>query len=105
MNNFFKKTENRLKILHKSHFINPHLHWEILVKFFLFLSFLLILVSFYFLYKIKNDQMFKNPTIDTIKKPELVNNKILDTVEKSFNSKSLKSEEINNTKILFKDPS
>ncbi len=105
MNNFFKKTKNRLKILHKSHFINPHLHWEMLVKFFLFLSFLLILTSFYFLYSIKNDQIFQKQIVDTTKKPELINSKRLDKVENSFKNKDEKNKKINNTKILFKDPS
>ncbi len=104
MNNLLTKINNRVKNLHKSRLINPHMHWEFLVKFFLGLSVLLIILSFYFQYQIKNDKNVQ-PTINSSDRPSLVKENLLEKVSQSFKEKKLRSIEIKSKNILFADPS
>ncbi len=104
MNNLLTKIKNRVKNLHKSRLINPHMHWEFLVKFFLGLSVLLILLSFYFQYQIKNGKIIPEDT-NLPHKPSLVKENLLKKVNQSFKEKKLRSIEIKSKNILFADPS
>lgn len=105
MNNLLSKVKNRVKGLHKSRFINPQTHWELLVKTFLIFALLLIIFSFYFLYKIKNEQIFNITPSSSDTPLNLVKENLLEKVNKSFEEKKLKSKEIKKKDILFLDPS
>jgi len=105
MKNFFGKIKNKIKVLHKSRLINPHIHWTTLVRLFLFLAFLLIIFGFYLLYKIKNEQIFQVAPSTKESTPSLVNEKLFKKIKESFDGKTIRTKEIENGQILFSDPS
>lgn len=105
MKNFFGKIKNKIKVLHKSRLINPHIHWAMLVRLFLFLSLFLIIFGFYLLYKIKNEQIFQVSQSTKESTPSLVNEKLLEKANEAFKNKETRTEEIKSDRILFSDPS
>jgi len=105
MDNFIKKFRNRIKGLHKSRLVNPHVHWAILIRFSLTISFFLIIFGFYLLYKVKNEQIFQfEPTLSE-NSPSLIKEDLLEKVNEEFKKKELRSLDVNNGVISFPDPS
>ncbi len=104
MNNLFSKVKNNIKDLHKARLINPHKHWDLLVKFFLILSFILIIFNFYFLYTIRNEQSSQSAT-DISSRPNLVKENLLENITKAFNNKKIQSIKIKNTNTVFSNVS
>lgn len=84
--------------------INPHDHWKFLLYVSLIVIIFLILFSFYLLFKVKNQQAFKAPPVN-VEPPSLVNEKLLEKVTESFNTKALRQKEIKEGVTSFKDPS
>ena len=84
--------------------INPHTHWKFLLYLFSVVVIFLILFSFYLLFRVKSQQAFKVTPVTT-EPPSLVNEKLLEKVNESFNSKLLKQKEIKEGPTSFKDPS
>ena len=100
----FKKIKVQSRNVLSFQNINPHMHWNKLLIFFLLLIFILVLFSFYILYKIKNQQIFQiEPKSD--ESPTLINENLLEEVNKRFEQKEFKSNEIKNGLKLYKDPS
>jgi hypothetical protein len=77
--------------------ISSHKHWSNLLKVFFILVILLLLFNFYLLYQVKNEQIFQ---IESEKKetPDLINEKLLDKINKSFELKSYNENEIRQIK-------
>ena len=101
---FLKKFKNKIKKLISLKKINPHKHWKILLHVFFIVITLLILFSFYLLYKIKNQQIFKiNP--ESNEATILIDKKLLKKVEESFDKKSTKVQEIKEGLKKYEDPS
>lgn len=105
MINFFKKIENKVKILHKSRLINPHVHWVFLVQISLLLSLFLIIFSFYLLYKIRNEDIFQTIENPTSNPPSLIKEGLLEKINESFRNKEIRMEEIKAGNVSFQDPS
>lgn len=99
-----EKIENKIKKSVSFKKINPHNHWRNLLRIFFVIIILLILFSFYVLYKIKNQQIFqiKPKSTDSV---ILVNEKLLEKVTESFNYKLIKEKEIKDGSKTYKDPS
>ena len=101
---FLKKFKNKIKKLVSFKKINPHRHWRILLCVFFTVITLLILFSFFLLYKIKNQQIFKiNSESNTT--TVLINEKLLKKVEESFEQKLIKVQEIKEGLKEYEDPS
>ena len=83
---------------------NPHKHWMGLLYFFFTMIIILVLFSFYLLYKVKKQEVFQVAP-STIEPPALINEKLLKKVNESFNNKLLKEKEIKEKLDLYKDPS
>lgn len=104
MNDYLNKIKDKIKNLISFNKIKPHEHWKYLVNIFFVLIFLLILISFYLMYQIKNQQIYQvNPT--SSQETVLVNEKLLEKVKKSYLDKSLIQDEIKNGLRSYKDPS
>ena len=105
MKDFFKKIENKIKGLHKSRLINPHIHWAMLVRLFLLLSLLLIAFGFFLLYQIRSAQIFQVVPSVTENPPSLIKEKLLENITEAFKNKEIRTGEIRSGQILFSDPS
>lgn len=105
MNIFFARLKTKYRNIVKPKNVNPHLHWSILVEFFLVITVLLIAFGFYLLYKVKNEQIFQVDQSTVSKSPVLVKDKLLNQVNDSFKNKELRSNDILSGKISFPDPS
>lgn len=104
MNEFIIKIKNKIKGFISFKKVNPHTHWRNLLYVFFIVVVLLILFSFFILYKIKNQQIFQIiPT--SSESPILLNEKLLKRVTDSFNNKQIIEKQIKEGLILFKDPS
>ncbi len=104
MNNLLTKIKNRFKGLHKSRFINPHRHWAFLIQLFLSVILILIIFSFYLLYKIRNEQIFQvneEPTTPV----SLIKEKLLEETLESFDQKKERTRDIKAGLVELKDPS
>ncbi|MFA6251303.1 MAG: hypothetical protein WC603_01605 [Candidatus Paceibacterota bacterium] len=100
----FKKTENQIKKLFSPKKSNPHTDWRILLDIFFLVVVVLILFSFYLLYTIKNQQVFQiEPKSDET--PTMINEKLLEKINNSFEQKSIKAREIKDGSKSYKDPS
>ena len=99
MNNFLIQINNKTKEIKNFFDINPHRHWDFLLKLFLFLILVLIVFSLYLLYQIKNEQIFQItlgvPENHTMLKEDLLKNTLdvydqkaakVTEIEKNFNS-------------------
>jgi len=84
--------------------INPHKHWRNLLYVFFVAVIFLVVFSFYILYEIKNQQIFQVKNTPEEQK-SLINEKLLDQISKSFNSKLSKQLEIESGPFQYKDPS
>jgi len=98
------KIKNKIKSAISFNKINPHNHWKNLLCIFSVIIILLIIFSLFFLYKIKNQQIFQiHP--QTNGASNLVDDKLLERVNESFNTKLIKSKGIENGDYFYKDPS
>lgn len=104
MKNFLLKIKNNTKNFAPFKKINPHIYWNNLLYFFSVVLVLLVLFSFYLLYKIKNQQIFQINPVST-ESPLLIDEKILDKVTESFDIKAIKEKESKEGLYLYKDPS
>lgn len=98
------KIQVKLKSVASFKKINPHNHWRVLLRIFFVIVIILVLFSFYILYKIKNKQVFQIKTNST-DQALLINEKLLEKVTESFTHKSIKEKEIKDGSKKYKDPS
>lgn len=104
MKEFFEKIKSKLKSLIPFRKVNPHVYWNNLLYIFFLIVIILILFSFYILYEIKNQQVLQiAPMSQDV--PSLINEKLLDKVNESFNNNSIKEKEIKNDIKSYRDPS
>jgi hypothetical protein len=99
MNNYLTNIKKRIKNLYSLRKIRPHEHWNILLHISLIFVTVLVLFGFYLLWQIKNQQVFQ-VEINTNKSPDLINEKLLDEINKSFELKLLKETEIRNNSSI-----
>lgn len=104
MNNFTEKIKKVLQILKNFFNINPHKHWNFLLYVFLSLVSILILFSFYLLFKIKNEQIFQVTAIQQ-ENPILLKESALKATTELYNNKTKNVNEINNKPSVYGDPS
>lgn len=104
MKSFFKKIKNSLNNLVSLNKINPHADWRKLIFIFFVVSVLLILFSLFLLYQIKNQQVFQEIG-SSPEAPMLIDEKLLNKIEESFEQKSIIEKEIKNNLKSYKDPS
>jgi len=104
MNEFSSKILNKLNDILSFKKINPHLHWRNLLYVFFIIMIVLILFSFYLLYQIKNQQIFQSTSTTTVT-PNLMNEKLLNQINNSFDIRAAKQSEIKNAANTYKDPS
>lgn len=105
MNKFLKKIEfKKNKTTKKVGVMNPHRYWSVMIKSFLILISLFILLGFYVLFKIKNEQIFQI-TPDKEVTPVLINEKLLDNFNTVLRDKENRTLEINKGQTNFSDPS
>ena len=104
MKEFLTKNKNKLKdFISSFKKSNPHTHWNNLLYMFLVITIVLIIFSFYLLYEIKNQQVFQIKTSSV--QINLMNEKLLNSVNESFNNKLIKEKEIQDGLDTYKDPS
>jgi hypothetical protein len=84
--------------------INSHKHWIVLIKIFLAISLLLILLAFYVLYKIKNEQIFQVISNEE-ETPVIVNEKLLNEFNEALLNKETRKKEIEEGNTVLPDPS
>lgn len=104
MNKFLIKIKELKNYIYNFLKINPHRHWDILLKTFLFIIILLILASFIILYRIKNDKIFQIE-IEKSEVKSLLNDKLLETTLETFNNKKNRELEIKSNPTQYTDPS
>lgn len=104
MNDFFNKTKNRILKFISFDEINPHAHWKYLINIFFILIFVLILLSFYLMYQIKNQQIYQVES-KLEEKEILINEKLLSEIEQSFAGKTLIQKEVKEGIKTYQDPS
>lgn len=105
MSNLKTKLKSNLKIIKNFLRMNPHKHWDFIMKISFFSIFILIIFSLFILYQIKND---KGPQYDENENKEpvaVVNELKLKTVNSYFDNKKIKTEEIKNNPFPYEDPS
>lgn len=103
MKEFFLKILNKLNGVLSLKKISPHIHWRNLLYVFFTIMTILILFSFYLLYQIKNQQIFQSAPTTAIP-PTLLNEKLLNEVDKSFDIREVKQKEIKDSTNTYKDP-
>lgn len=104
MKKLLSKIKYKLKNLIPFRKINPHVYWNSLLYIFCTIIILLILFSLYMLYEIKNQQTLQiAPATSTTL--SLINEKLLDKVNASFDSNIAKEKAIQNSLNSYKDPS
>ena len=104
MDNFLAKIKDKFRTFKQFFNINPHKHWNFLIYMFLSLILVLILFSLYFLYEIKNGQIFQ-VTQGQQENHILLKDALLKSTINSFDSKA---EKVLDTKTNFNpysDPS
>ncbi len=104
MNNFLESTNKSIKSFNDFFKINPHKHWNFLIKIFFILVLALIIFSVYLLYEIKNEQIFQ-VTLNQQENKTLLKENILKTVLGDFSNKEAKRLEIKDNPSLYSDPS
>ena len=104
MKDSMPKIKNKIRSSLSFKKMNPHLHWKRLMYFFIVLVVLLVVFSIYLLFKIKNDQIFQIDSNSNME-PKLVDEKLLQKVTESFESKLIKEKEIKSGTKTYKDPS
>lgn len=104
MEKLLSKIKDKLKSLIPFRKVNPHVYWNSLLYIFCITIILLILFSLYMLYDIKNQQTLQIvPATSTT--PSLINEKLLEKVNASFDSNLAKERAIQNNLNSYKDPS
>lgn len=103
MNNFLIKINKIKKSVHDFFKVSPHKHWTVLMVLFLSLIFILILLSLYFLYEIKNEKIFQIKT-DQKPKQTLLKEKLLKNTTEFYDDRAKNTEDINSKGIPYKDP-
>lgn len=103
MKEFSLKIKNKIKSFIPFKKISPHLHWKNLLYFFFVIIIILIIFSFYLLYQIKNQQIFQ-VTPPSTGLSSLMNEKLLEKVNESFDIKLIKTKEIQDGLTSYKDP-
>jgi len=104
MKELLSKIEHKLKKLLSFRRMNPHVYWRNILYMFFVTMVVLILFSLYFLFNIKNQEIFQI-TPKSTKSPSLMNEKLLNKITESFDIKLIKEKEIKDGLILYKDPS
>lgn len=100
----FKKIKEKFKKSSKVGRMNPHAHWVGLLNMFFIVVTILILFSFFLLYKIKTQQIFQVKT-EIEASPSIINEKLLNRVNEFFDNKSTRKTEIETGVKTYKDPS
>lgn len=100
----FKKIKEKFNKKPKISSINPHTHWAGLLNMFFIVVTILILFSFFLLYKIKTQQIFQVKEKIEVS-PSIINEKVLNRVNEFFENKSIKENEIKNGLKTYEDPS
>lgn len=104
MNETLTKIKNSVKDVIPFRKVNPHKYWNNLLYVFFGIIILLVIFSFYLLYKINNQQMIQIAPSNN-KTPNLINEGVLNKIDEVFNSKEIKVNEVKNGLIKYKDPS
>ncbi len=104
MNDFFTKIKNKATKFISFDELNLHEHWRYLINIFFALVFLLILLSFYLMYQIKNQQIYQVVPIED-EEVVTVNEKLLEEVRQSFADKLLIQKETKEGIKSYQDPS
>ena len=104
MDNPVVKIKEKFNYLKSFKSLNPHKHWSLLLGISLILAFILILVSIYFLYEIKNEQIFK-PSVDIATKHPTIREDLLKKIQDTSDSKVKNQMDVNSNKISYTDPS
>jgi uncharacterized membrane protein len=105
-NTFITKITSNIKSggFHASHVLNPHKHWKVLLSIFSLITLLLVVFSFYLLYKIKNEQIFRaNPT--SSEGGVVIKEKLIKSVTDTFDQKTTKENSIKSNPPMYLDPS
>lgn len=98
------KTKNKLKKLFSFKRMNPHVYWKNLLYVFFVIITILILLSFYILSQIRNQQIFQIAP-KSGEQPSLMDEKLFNKVTESFNNKLVKEKEVEDSPTEYKDPS
>ncbi len=99
--NIFNKKAPKTKLVKG---INPERDWQFILKIYSFVIIILITLSLYFLYKIKNEDFF-HINNDTEASPISINQQMLDTILTSFDTKSKIVNDLKLGDKIFVDPS
>jgi predicted membrane protein len=102
--NFIKKnTSSGKSLVHKIR--NPHFAWMLSLEFLFSFLFLLILLSFYFLYQIKNEKIFQSDNGDAALNILVSRNeKLMNQVKENSLYKENKLKEIKRGDYRISDP-
>lgn len=104
MKEFLLKIKEKIKSLIPFRKLDPHVYWNNLLYIFSIIVVFLIIFSFYILYQIKNQQIFQIAPVST-DTHSLINEKLLNIVNSSFDAKKAKEKEIQDGLDSYKDPS
>jgi hypothetical protein len=104
MKKFLPKITSKIKSFISFKKANPHIYWARMLYLFFAATTMLIIFSFYIFLEIKNKQIFQI-TSDTETPQNLINEKLLDKVNESFDNKAAKQKEIKDGLTIYKDPS
>ncbi len=104
MNSFFTHFKQAKKSSHVMHELNPHRQWIILVRASIFVGFGLVAMSIYFLFQIRNDQVFQFSRSRTVK-TQAVNEKALKKTTDLFEEKARIHEDLIKNAPVYRDPS
>ena len=104
MKKLFTKIKDKLRSLIPFRKLNPHTYWNSLLYIFCAIIILLILFSLYILYEIKNQQILPATPVSS-GSSVLINEKLLNKVNESFENNLAKEKEAGDNTNPFKDPS
>lgn len=104
MNNFLIKIKKLPQIINNFFKINPHKHWMALLYIFLISILILISISLYLLYEIKNEQIFQI-TIEQDNNQTLLKEDLLKKTTETYNAKAKRLIEMKNNFSSYNDPS
>jgi hypothetical protein len=104
MNNFSIKIKNIFKSIDNFFKINPHKHWIFLLYVFFIIVSLSLLLSFYLLYEIKNENIFQ-VKIEQEEQQSLLKENLLKRTIDIYNKKAQKEVDIKNNLSTYIDPS
>lgn len=99
-----KNFKNYFRFIYNLGYKNPHKHWLLILRIFSFIFIAMLVFSFYLLYKLKNEEIFKL-TIKRQEKISTLNEKLLKDVTSEFDKKSQNTEMIKSQPAVYKDPS